>query len=97
MKVELRIQAQCYENYNLTGEGEPDFRPKGSQVFKCRVNADTMLLVGHEGLIKVCENLLKQHSNGAVCFTYLYHEIIFNDPIEISAPEFMEAVVKQLD
>lgn len=97
MKVELRIQAQYYENYNLTGEGEPNFKPKGGQVFTCHIDSDLLFHVGNEGLIKACEEVLKGHSNGAISFTYLSHEILFSEPIDFEQRELTEAIMKQLD
>jgi hypothetical protein len=97
MKVELRIQAQYFENYNLTGEGEPNFRPKGAQVFTCQINPEMLIHVGHEGLISACEDVLKRHSNGAVRFAYLSHEVNFSDPIAFDARELTEAIMKQFD
>lgn len=97
MKAELRINAQYFENYNVTGEGEPNFRPKGGQVFTCAIDPELLLHVGNEGLINACEEVLKAHSNGAVRFTYTSHEVLFSDPIAFEARELTEAIMKQFD
>jgi hypothetical protein len=97
MKVELRINAQYFENYNVTGEGEPSFRPKGGQVFTCAIDPELLLHVGNEGLINACEEVLKAHSNGAIQFTYRSHEVLFSDPIAFEARELTEAIMKQFD
>jgi hypothetical protein len=97
MKAELRINAQYFENYNLTGEGEPKFKPKGGQIFNCYIDPELLLHVGNEGLVAACEEVLKSHSNGAVRFTYLSHEVNFFDPIAFDARELTEAIMKQFD
>ena len=97
MKAELRINAQYFENYNLTGEGEPSFKPKGNQVFTCAIDPELLLHVGNEGLINACEEVLKGHSNGAVRFTYISHEVLFSDPIAFEPRELSEAIMKQFD
>jgi hypothetical protein len=97
MKAELRIQTQYFENYNLTGEGEPNFKPKGVQIFTCRIDPEITLHVGFDGLIKACQDMLNNHSNGAVRFNYINHEVLFGEPIEVDARELTEAIMKQFD
>jgi len=97
MKAELRINAQYYENYNLTGEGDPLFKAKGGQVFTCSIDPEVLLQIGNEGLIKACEDILNNHSNGAIRFSYVSHEVLFSDPIEVEARELTEAILKQFD
>lgn len=97
MKAELRIQAQYFENYNHSGEGEPVFKPKGGQIFTCEIDPELLLHVGNEGLIEACEEVLKGHSNGAIRFTYLSHEVLFSEPIAFETRELTEAIMKQFD
>ena len=97
MTALLQIEAQYYENYNFTGEGEPSFRPKGGQIFHVEVDAELLTYVGNEDLIQACRDTLETRSNGAVRFQYLGHKVLFCEPIEINKDEFKQELMKHFD
>ena len=97
MKATLRINAQYYENSNLTGEGEPNFKPKGGQHFEVKVSTELLMYVGNDDLIRSCEEILANHSNDIVNFTYLSHAVIFEEAIPLDEAEVHNVLLKHFD
>ena len=95
MKATLRIKAQYYENYGDVEQ--PSFRPKGSQYFEVPVSTDLLMYVGNDDLIKSCEEILANHSNGIIKFKYISHDVLFSEPITLVEDEVKNILLKHFD
>jgi hypothetical protein len=88
MKATLRITAQYHENYNVSGEGEPHWKPKGGHIFELDVDADTISYCDEEKeLVPTIEVMLAGQSNSMARYTYLSHEVRFGKPTVLSKEE----------
>ena len=88
----LQITAQYHENYgwhNWDGKGEcpQSWKSKGSQMFTLRVDSDCFMYA-EEQCLKVIDALLAKKSDQHGRYTYVDHELIFQEPIQLDSTEF---------
>ncbi len=89
MKTLLHITAQVQENYGteIHGVKHDAWKNKGGQMFTLRVDSDSMFYA-EEQCLKVIKSLLAKESNDYYRYTYIEHELVFHDPIELSETDF---------
>lgn len=84
------VTAQYRENYGWS-EGfvgaEAKWKNKGEATFHLQVEADHFLYAKEEAIQAISE-MLKEQSNDAVDYSYVDHELVFHEPIQLSADEF---------
>ena len=90
MTVTIRITAEFFENYNVGpdgfntyGNGQPQWKRKGSVEFTVKANADAVMYC--DNLTEILTQLVAEQSTVAERFIYDFHEVIFADPIQLSA------------
>jgi len=98
MNTLLQITAQYYENYGseIHGIFHDAWKAKGSQVFTLRVNSDSFMYAETECL-KAIDVLLAKQSNKHELFTYVAHELIFQEPIALNDAEFESELLYQCE
>jgi hypothetical protein len=85
----VRITAQYYENY---GSAEaPHWKPKGGQEFSLRADSDSFFYCEEE-CVKAIKKLLVVRSSDYVRYEYLEHELVFEEPRELSSEAFEVAL-----
>ena len=99
MKPLLHVFAQVLENYGAhdwNGEGDcpQAWKPKGSQMFTLRVDSDSFSYI-EEQCIKALHKTLEKQSNDFYRYTYLSHELIWQEPTILNDKEFAMEVVRQ--
>ena len=82
MKTLVHITAQVHENY-----GGNTWKPKGGFIFTLRVDSD-LFLYGSEQCVEAIKMLFDEQSNEHERFTYLEHELIFNEPFALDSEKF---------
>jgi hypothetical protein len=82
MKTLLHITAQVHENY-----GGNTWKPKGGFMFTLRVESFAFMYMEAE-CIEAVQMLLDEQSNEHERFTYVSHELIFNEPKELDSDVF---------
>lgn len=92
MNTLLQITAQYHENYgihnpNSQGGVQWAWKPKGSQVFTLRVSSD-MFCYAETECLRAIDALLVRQSNDYERYTYVAHELIFQEPIALNDAEF---------
>ncbi len=88
MKVILRIIAQYFENYNTSGEGEPNWKVKGGHEFEVEVEEPLAMYSDPEDVKATIEILLIEQSNEMGKFEYLGHQFIPVKPTQLDSEVF---------
>jgi len=86
MTTLIQVTAQVEENYNFF-EGGQHWKPKNGQMFTLRADSDDFCY-DEENCVKVIQLLLDKQSNDHTRYTYISHELIFQEPIELDSSEF---------
>jgi hypothetical protein len=87
----VRITAQYYENY---GSAEvPHWKPKGGQEFSLRADSD-LFFYGQEECVKAIKMVLVGKSSDYVRYEYLEHDLVFEEPRQLSSEDFEIALQK---
>jgi hypothetical protein len=87
----VRITAQYYENYG-TAEA-PHWKPKGGQEFSLRADSD-LFFYGQEECVKAIKMLLVDKSSDYARYEYLEHDLVFEEPRQLSSEDFETAFQK---
>ena len=87
----VRITAQYYENYG-TAEA-PYWKPKGGQEFSLRADSD-LFFYGQEECVKAIKMVLVGKSSDYVRYEYLEHDLVFEEPRQLSSEDFEIALQK---
>ena len=89
MKILCQITGQYYENYGteINGVSHDAWKPKGSFVFNLKVDVDDFMYAEDE-CVEAIKMLLEEQSNSHSRFSYVSHELIFNDIIELDSESF---------
>jgi hypothetical protein len=90
MKTLLHIFTQVHENYNGT------WKPKSGFLFTLRVDLNDFMYAENE-CIKAINLLLEKQSNDHERFTYVSHELIFSEPMELDAELFETLLQKECE
>ena len=90
MKTLVHIFTQVHENYGGT------WKPKGGFMFTLRVDSDILIYLEHEGIVAI-KRLVEEQCNELERFTYVSHEIIWNEPFELSADLFTKYFDEQCE
>ena len=80
--VEVRILTQVEENYGHY-EGYFKWKKKGGQEFSMNVDDGLMMYGDKDVIIKSFQKFLDLESNDFVKYTYLSHELVFHNLIEL--------------
>ena len=91
----LIIQTQYYENYNVNAEGfnlegdkQPHWKPKGGHEFVIPHFDDSFLFYDEERTVEVLKKLIAAQETVAEKFEYISHELSFGEPTEIQFNKF---------
>ena len=87
----VRITAQYYENYG-TAEA-PYWKPKGGQEFSLRADSDSFFYCQEE-CVKAIKMVLAAKSGDYVRYEYLEHDLVFEEPKQLSSEDFEMALQK---
>jgi hypothetical protein len=92
MNTLLQITAQYHENYgahdwNGQGECPQHWKAKGGQMFTLRVDSDSFMYAEDQCKLAIASLLAKQ-SNEYERYTYVDHELVFQEPIALDNAEF---------
>jgi hypothetical protein len=83
MKVNILVNCQYYENYNVgpDGFGEvPYWKPKGGHTFKMPIDSDILMYIESSDLVNAINVLVEKQNNVASRFEYIDHEIQWSKP-----------------
>ena len=86
MLVNLLVNCQYYENYNVGPEGfgeVPHWKPKGGSSFLMPIDSDDVFYSEPEVLVKAINNLLEKNNSIACKFEYIDHEVQWQEPTMI--------------
>jgi len=89
-----QITAQYYENYS--DSVNPNWKPKGSQLFTIMVDANDFMYC-REVAIQTIEELLFKESDSHCRFEYREHELIFSTPHMLSSDKFADIFSKKAE
>jgi hypothetical protein len=84
------ITAQVHENYSDTDT--PYWKAKMGQQFHLRTDANNFIYGEHA--INAIQSMLDAESNSRMKFTYIEHELVFQEPINLD-PEVFEQKVEE--
>jgi hypothetical protein len=88
MKNLVIITAQHEENYGFFNDVVVDnWKPKGEQLFTLRADVEAFMYA-KEQAIAAFKTLLASQSNNLDRYTYVSHELVFCEPIELSEADF---------
>lgn len=94
MKVNILVNCQYYENYNVgpDGFGEvPYWKPKGGHTFKMPIDSDTLMYIESSDLVNAINVLVEKQNNVASRFEYIDHEI------QWSKPDLVEGLQEEIE
>lgn len=87
MKVIITTQYQ--ENYS-DNPSTPHWKMKGEQIFEIDdFDGDSIMYYEKES-IEAMKEMLKERSDDYSKYTYIAHELIFSDPIQLNQDKFMD-------
>ena len=92
MKVNLLVNCQYFENYNIdsNGWGEvPHWKPKGGHTFVIRDFDPDFIFYDEDQVVQAIKALVASKATVACKFEYLSHEVVFGEPEVIELNEFM--------
>lgn len=81
--VMVRILAQYEENYGLAEGGADCWKNKGGAEFTFEIDSHLMFYDSEKVINTVKTVLLKEKSNRFCRYSYLSHELVFDQPISI--------------
>jgi hypothetical protein len=90
MNTLVTVTAQLHENYG-TAES-PHWKPKGAQQFFFRADSDHFLYIDKDPIGRAIQAMIDKHMaqyTHTKC-TYVEHELIFSEPIELKQDFSME-------
>jgi hypothetical protein len=82
----VQISTQIFENKSFYNGGN-SWKPKGELIFNLHAESDDFMYA-EEKCIEAIKEMLKEESNDAERFEYVSHELIFNEPVELSWLKF---------
>ena len=85
-RILVQISTQIFENKSFYNGGN-SWKPKGGLIFNLHAEADDFMYA-EDKCIEVIKEMLKEESNDAERFEYVSHELIFNEPVELSWLKF---------
>jgi hypothetical protein len=92
MKNLVIITAQHEENYGFFNDVVVDnWKPKGEQKFTLNIDTE-IFMYAKEQAIAAIKTLLASQSNNLDRYTYVSHELVFCEPIELSETDFITQV-----
>ena len=81
MKVNVVVNCQYFENYNVESDGfntfgdkQPHWKPKGGHTFTITIDSDTVTYTEPSELVSIC-SLVEKQNNVAARFQYMGHEV----------------------
>ena len=87
MKVNVLVNCQYFENYNVGPEGfntygnkQPYWKPKGGFQFLMPIDSDTIMYIEPSELVDAIKVLIEKQNNIANRFQYIDHEIQWGKP-----------------
>lgn len=87
MKVNVLVNCQYFENYNVGPDGfntygdkQPHWKPKGGHSFLMPVDEDTLLYTEPSDLVDAICSIVEKQNNVASRFQYIDHEIQWIEP-----------------
>ena len=86
MLVNLLVNCQYYENYNVGPEGfgdVPYWKPKGGHYFLMPIDSEDVFYAEPEVLKSAINNLLEKHNSIAEKFECIDYEIQWEEPTRI--------------
>lgn len=99
MKVNLLVECQYYENYNVGPEGfgeVPHWKPKGGHYFLMPIDSDEIMYADTADLEAAIKVVLEKENTIAEKFEYLGHEIQWSTPDKVGGLEVeLEKIQKQ--
>ena len=87
MKVNVVVNCQYFENYNVGPDGfntfgdkQPHWKPKGGHTFTMPIDSDTVTYTEPSELVDAICSLVEKQNNVASRFQYIDHEIQWSEP-----------------
>jgi len=98
-KVEVIVNCQYYENYNVgpDGFGEvPHWKPKGGHEFSVEIDSDILMYSG-EHFEKVLSKMVEDESTIAEKFEFRGYELKWSEPTPLDSNEFKSKLEKEYE
>lgn len=87
MKVNVLVNCQYFENYNVGPDGfntfgdkQPHWKPKGGHSFLMPIDSDTVIHTEPSELVDAIKVLIDKQNNIASRFQYIDYEIQWSEP-----------------
>jgi len=87
MKVNVLVNCQYFENYNVGPDGfntfgdkQPHWKPKGGHQFLMPIEEDTVMYIEPWELVDAIKVLIEKENSVASRFEYIDHEIQWIEP-----------------
>ena len=97
MKVNVLVNCQYFENYNVGPDGfntfgdkQPHWKPKGGHQFTMEVETDVVMYT--DDLEGKLTEIVKEQSNDLEKVEYRDHEVLFQEPTELSYDLLMKKI-----
>ena len=94
MKVNVLVDCQYYENYNVGPDGfntfgdkQPHWKPKGGHSFLMPIDSDTIMYTDPSELVTAICTLVEKQNTVASRFEYMGHEVQWSEPEKIEGLE----------
>lgn len=87
MLVNLLVNCQYYENYNVDARWDSDYvphwKPKGGHYFLMQIDSDDVLFTDESVMKTAINNVLEKHNSIAEKFECIDYEIQWSEPTRI--------------
>lgn len=87
MKVNLLVDCQYYENYNVGpdgfnayGDGLPHWKPKGGHYFSMPINSDYLMYADESEIVEAITKIVEKQNTISCKFEYLGYQIQWSKP-----------------
>ena len=90
MKVNLLVECQYYENYNVgpDGFGEvPHWKPKGGHQFLMPINSDYLMYADESQIVEAITKIVEKQNTISCKFEYREYQIQWSTPDKVGGLE----------
>ena len=90
MKVNLLVECQYYENYNVGPEGfgeVPHWKPKGGHQFLMPINSDYLMYADESQIVEAITKIVEKQNTISCKFEYREYQIQWSKPDKVGGLE----------
>ena len=90
MKVNLLVECQYYENYNVGPEGfgeVPHWKPKGGHQFLMPINSDYLMYADESQIVEAITKIVEKQNTISCKFEYREYQIQWGTPDKVGGLE----------